>query len=250
LALPDVDEARSGIRLQRVLAEAGFGSRRACEILIAQGRVEVDGDVVTAQGMRVDPARAVIRVDGMRVDVGRNLVYLALNKPRGMLTTMADDRGRPCVGDLVADRSERLYHVGRLDAASEGLLLLTNDGELAHRLMHPSFRVPKTYLAEVTGPLPRDLGRRLRAGVQLDDGVVTADRFRAVSSAGQRVMVELVVHEGRKHVVRRLLAAVGHPVATLVRTQIGPVSLGNLKAGRLRRLTQREVGGLYAAVGL
>ena len=239
-----------GVRLQRVLADAGFGSRRACELLIDAGRVEVDGTVVRAQGLRVDPDTAVIKVDGLRVTTGQDLVHLALNKPRGLLTTMSDDRGRPCVGDLVADRRQRLYHVGRLDADSEGLLLLTNDGELTHRLMHPSFGIQKTYLAEVIGPVRRDVGRRLKAGVDLEDGPVAVDAFRVVSSAGNRVMVEVALHEGRKHVVRRLLAAVGHPVQRLVRTQIGPVQLGTLKAGRLRRLSQQEVGQLYAAVDL
>jgi 23S rRNA pseudouridine2605 synthase len=239
-----------GIRLQRVLADAGLGSRRACELLIEAGRVEVDGERVREQGRRVDPATAVIKVDGLRISTSHELAHLALNKPRGMLTTMSDERGRPCVGDLVADRAQRLYHVGRLDADSEGLLLLTNDGELTHRLMHPSYEVLKTYLAEVVGPVGRDVGRQLRAGVELEDGPAAADAFRVVSSAGNRVMVELVVHEGRKHVVRRMLAAVGHPVQRLVRTQIGPVQLGNLKAGRVRRLTQREIGELYALVGL
>ncbi|MFL6136827.1 MAG: pseudouridine synthase [Frankiaceae bacterium] len=239
-----------GIRLQRVLADAGLGSRRACELLIDAGRVEVDGETIRQQGRRVDPATALIKVDGLRITTSQALAHLALNKPRGMLTTMSDDRGRPCVGDLVADRSQRLYHVGRLDADSEGLLLLTNDGELAHRLMHPSFEVPKTYLAEVTGPLGRDVGRQLRAGVELEDGTASADAFHVVSSAGNRVMVELVVHEGRKHVVRRMLAAAGHPVQRLVRTRVGPVQLGTLKAGRVRRLTQREIGELYALVEL
>src|SRR5690348_10044837 len=163
------------IRLQKVLAAAGLGSRRACEELIAAGRVCVDGDVVTELGTRVDPERAVIHVDGRRVNVRPDLVYLALNKPRGVLSAMSDDRGRRTVADLVADRPERLFHVGRLDADTEGLLLLTNDGELAHRLMHPGFGVPKTYLATVPGPVPRTLGRRLREGVQLEDGPVRVD---------------------------------------------------------------------------
>jgi 23S rRNA pseudouridine2605 synthase len=247
--LPEIETTvPEGVRLQRVLADAGLGSRRSCELLIEAGRVEVDGETVREQGRRVDPERAVIKVDGLRVTTDRQLVYLALNKPKGVLSTMSDDRGRTCVGDFVAERPQRLYHVGRLDADSEGLLLLTNDGELAHRLMHPSFEVPKTYLAEVIGPLGRDVGRRLRSGVPLEDGVATADAFRVVSSAGNRVMVELVLHEGRKHVVRRMLAEVGHPVQRLVRTRIGPVQLGTLRAGRVRRLSQREVGELHALV--
>lgn len=239
----------AGIRLQRVLASAGYGSRRACEQIIDAGRVRVDGRVITEQGLRVDPAHAIVEVDGMRVATAPGMVHLALNKPRGVLSAMSDARGRQTVGDLVGDRSQRLFHVGRLDADSEGLLLLTNDGDLAHRLMHPSYAVAKTYLAEVLGPVARDVGRRLRAGVELDDGAVRVDAFRLVGSAGNRVQIELVLHEGRNHVVRRLLAEVGHPVQRLVRTAVGPVLLGNLKAGRSRHLTRHEVGALYQAVG-
>jgi pseudouridine synthase len=233
-----------------VLAAAGLGSRRACEQLIDEGRVEVDGAVVRTQGLRVDPDRAVIKVDGMRIASAPDHVYLALNKPRGVVSTMSDPQGRPSLADYVADRETRLFYVGRLDAETEGLILLTNDGELAHRLSHPSFGVQKTYLAEVTGPVPRDVGRRLREGVQLDDGLVRADAFRLVSTVGNRVMVEVSLHEGRKHVVRRMLAEVGHPVSQLVRTDVGPISLGNLKPGKHRRLSQQEVGALYKAVGL
>jgi 23S rRNA pseudouridine2605 synthase len=212
--------------------------------------VTVDGELVQEQGMRIDPQHAVVTVDGARINVRDDLVYLALNKPRGVLSAMSDDRGRPTVGDYVADRDERLFHVGRLDADSEGLLLLTNDGDLTHRLSHPSYGVLKTYLAEVAGPIPRDLGRRLRAGIELDDGPVRIDGFRLVESAGGRALVEVVLHEGRKHVVRRLLAAVDHPVARLVRTAIGEVRLGSLRPGTLRRLSQEEIGQLYRLSGM
>jgi 23S rRNA pseudouridine2605 synthase len=218
--------------------------------MIGAGRVEVDGEVVRRFGARVDPKTQVIRVDGKRIPASEDLVYLALNKPAGVLSTMSDDRGRRTIADLVADHGERLFHVGRLDYETEGLILLTNDGELAHRLAHPRYGVLKTYLAEVRGPVPRELAHRLTTGVELDDGIVTADRFRVVEQAGQRVLVEITLHEGRKHVVRRMLAQSGHPVIRLVRTQVGPVSLGSLRPGSSRRLSITEIGNLYATVGM
>jgi len=235
----------SGIRLQKVLASAGIGSRRVCEDLIEQGRVSVDGRVVTEQGLRVDPQSAVIHVDGNRINVRSDLVYLALNKPRGVLSAMSDGRGRPTIADLVADRPERLFHVGRLDAETEGLLLLTNDGELAHRLMHPAFGVQKTYLATVPGPIGKDVKPRLLSGVELEDGPVVVDRFKVVQVQGGRAIVELALHEGRNHIVRRLLAAVGHPVERLVRTSVGPVRLGGQRAGSVRELTRTELAELH-----
>jgi 23S rRNA pseudouridine2605 synthase len=255
------DREPDGIRLQKVLSRAGVASRRAAEELIAEGRVTVDGEVVQQMGLRVDPSVAVVRVDGSRVELREDVVHLALNKPRGMLSTMSDDRGRPCVGDLVAGGANldepivtpsrvRLFHVGRLDAETEGLLLLTNDGELGHRLTHPSYEVAKTYLAEVPGPIPRDLGRRLRDGVDLEDGPVRVDSFKVVDAFAGKAMVELVLHEGRKHVVRRLLEEVGHPVRRLVRTAIGEVLLGPQRPGTLRPLTRPELGSLYRSVGL
>jgi 23S rRNA pseudouridine2605 synthase/16S rRNA pseudouridine516 synthase len=239
-----------GVRLQKVLAAAGVGSRRHCEELIGEGRVEVDGEIVRRYGARVDPEHQVIRVDGRRIAASEKLVYVALNKPAGVLTTMSDTRGRPTIADLLGDRAERLFHVGRLDYETEGLMLLMNDGELAHRLAHPRYGVLKTYLADIAGPVPRDLGRQLMTGVELDDGVATADKFRVVERAGSRALVEVTLHEGRKHIVRRMLAAVGHPVSRLVRTQVGPVTLGSLRSGATRRLTPKEVGDLYEAVGL
>jgi 23S rRNA pseudouridine2605 synthase len=239
-----------GVRLQKVMAAAGVGSRRACEELIEKGRVSVNGAVVREQGLRVDPEKDVVRVDDMRINTGTSRTYLALNKPRGMVTAMTDPDGRPTVGDLVEQRTDRVFHVGRLDAETEGLLLLTNDGELSHRLTHPSYEVPKTYLAEVLGPIARDVGRRLRAGVELEDGPAKVDEFRLVSSSGNRVMLELVLHDGRKHIVRRLLEEVGHPVQRLVRTSIGPVQLGSQRAGKIRALTPPELAALFKAVGL
>jgi len=242
-----------GVRLQKVMAEAGVGSRRHCEELIGAGRVEVDGQTVRRFGARVNPERQVIRVDGKRIPARPGLVYLAFNKPPKVLTAMSDRRGRKTLADFLGDRdpgSERLFHIGRLDYDTEGLMLLTNDGELAHRLAHPSFEVAKTYLAEVTGPVPKDLGRRLTAGIELDDGVAAADRFRVIDRSGQRALVEITLHEGRKHIVRRMLAETGHPVSRLVRTDVGPIRLGNLAPGASRELTTREIGELYATVGL
>jgi len=239
-----------GIRLQKVLAAAGIGSRRSCEELIAAGRVSVNGARVLHMGLRVDPQTAVIEVDGDRINVRDDVVYLALNKPRGVLSAMSDDRGRRTVADLVTDRPERLFHVGRLDADSEGLLLLTNDGELAHRLTHPSFGIRKTYIAEVAGPVPREVGRALRAGVELEDGDARVDSFRVVGRSGSRVMVEVALHEGRKHIVRRLLGAVGHPVQRLVRTEIGPIRLGDLRPGKTRPLNRSELAALFKAAEL
>jgi 23S rRNA pseudouridine2605 synthase len=244
------NEDTQGVRLQRVLAAAGLGSRRACEQLIEEGRVEVDGKKVVVQGMLVDPKKAVIKVDGLRIASAPDHVYLVLNKPKGVVSTMSDPEGRPSLQEYVGDREARLFHVGRLDQDTEGLILLTNDGDLAHRLSHPSFGVEKTYLAEVTGPVARDVGKRLKQGVELEDGLVQVDSFRLVSQVGSRVMVEVKLHEGRKHVVRRMLTEVGHPVTQLVRTDLGPISLGNLKPGKQRKLSQQEIGALYRAVGL
>ena len=250
-AAPAVDvHDPDGVRLQKVLASAGVASRRASEQMIAAGRVSVDGSVVTELGVRVDPTTAVIHVDGMRLQLDTTRVYLALNKPRGVVSTMSDPEGRPCLGDLVGQRNERLFHVGRLDVDTEGLLILTNDGDLAHRLQHPSYEVRKTYLAEIPGPVPRDLGKRLRAGVELEDGPVSVDSFRMVDSRPGKALVEVVLHEGRNHIVRRLLAEVGHPVLQLVRTRIGPVHLGDLMPGKNRPLSGDELGRLMTEAGL
>jgi 23S rRNA pseudouridine2605 synthase len=242
-----------GIRLQKVLSQAGIASRRAAEQMIVDGRVEVDGHVVTELGTRVDPRASVVRVDGARVMLDETLVHLALNKPIGMQSTMSDDRGRPCIGDLIEQRvrgNKKLFHVGRLDADTEGLILLTNDGELAHRLMHPSYQVPKTYVATVNGSVPRSLGKTLRQGVELDDGPVTVDDFAVVDAVPGKTLVRVTLHEGRNRLVRRLLAAVGYPVQSLVRTDIGAVSLGNQRPGSFRPLRSDEIGQLYKAVRL
>ena len=242
------------IRLQKLLAQSGVASRRKCEEIMLDGRVEVDGEIVTRLGTKVDPRVAVIRVDGKRLPPISPNVYLVLNKPRGVVSTMSDPEGRPTLTDYVADRPERLFHVGRLDTDTSGLILLTNDGEFAHRMAHPSYEVDKTYVAEVDGEVAKETLQQLLAGVTLEDGPVTVSRARLVS-AGQgnargRSIVELVIHEGRNRIVRRLLDHVGHPVRRLTRTAIGSVQLAGLRDGMLRELSTDELGGLLDAAQL
>src|SRR6478609_1299111 len=235
------------IRLQKLLALAGIASRRRSEELMLGGQVEVNGEVVTRLGTKVDPANDLIRVAGKRLPPISEKVYLALNKPRGVVSTMSDPEGRKTLQDLVEDRPERLFHVGRLDPDTSGLIILTNDGDFAHRLAHPSYEVDKTYVAEVTGQLfPRVL-KQLLAGVTLEDGPVTVSKARIVEASPAKSIVELVIHEGRNRIVRRLLDEVGHPVTRLTRTRIGPVVLGRLKPGELRDLTTDELGELLDA---
>ncbi|MEV4016433.1 pseudouridine synthase [Nonomuraea angiospora] len=246
----DTTEVPNGVRLQKVLAQAGVASRRACEEMIGDGRVTVNGQIVRRFGAKVDPATQVIHVDGKRIPTAPDLVYYALNKPIGVVSTMSDPQGRPCLADYVEELAPRLFHVGRLDTETEGLLLLTNDGELANRLTHPSYGVQKKYWAKVPGPIPRDLGRRLKQGIELEDGLVKADSFAIVQEHGQQALVEVVLHEGRKHVVRRMLEEAGHRVIDLARIEFGPVKLGRTKPGTVRALSLKEVGELYAAVKL
>lgn len=240
---------QEGERLQKVLARAGMGSRRACEELIEQARVEVNGEIVVEQGMRVDVHKDEIKVDGLTV-AAQSYLFFALNKPAGVVSSMEDPDGRQCLGDYVNNRETRLFHVGRLDTETEGIIMLTNHGELAHRLTHPKYGVKKTYLAAIQGPLPRDLGKRLKDGIQLEDGYARADHFRVVENTGKNYLVEVTLHEGRKHIVRRMLAEAGFPVERLVRTSFGPIPLGDQKSGWLRRLTNTEVGMLMREVGL
>ncbi|MGA5823462.1 pseudouridine synthase [Kitasatospora sp. NPDC094028] len=247
--LPKTFGEPEGERLQKVLARAGMGSRRACEELIEQGRVEVNGKLVTEQGKRVDPANDEIKVDGLTVAT-QSYLFFALNKPAGVVSTMEDPDGRQCLGDYVTNRETRLFHVGRLDTETEGIILLTNHGELAHRLTHPRYGVTKTYLAAIQGPIPRDLGKQLAQGIELEDGFARADSFKVVSNVGKNYLVEVTLHEGRKHIVRRMLAEAGFPVEKLVRTHFGPIALGDQKSGWLRRLTNPEVGQLMREVGL
>jgi 23S rRNA pseudouridine2605 synthase len=234
-------------RLQRILARAGHGSRRACEELIAEGRVTLNGTVATL-GDRADPLEDEVRVDGLRVNLDPNVKYFALHKPRGVVTSMHDPQGRPDIRAFVPEEGPRVFPVGRLDRETEGLLLLTNDGDLANALMHPRFGVEKEYLAEVEGvPTPRQMGR-LRRGVDLEDGLARAMSVRVTGRSGDRGAVRLVMTEGRKREVRRLLAAVGLPVTRLVRLRVGGVRLGRLRPGERRELTHQEVVALRRVV--
>jgi 23S rRNA pseudouridine2605 synthase len=232
------------VRLHKLLAQSGVASRRKCEELMLAGSVMVDGEVVTRLGTKVDPRTAVIRIDGKRLPPVSEHLYLALSKPRGVVSTMSDPEGRRTLQDLVSERPERLFHVGRLDTDTSGLILLTNDGDFAHRMAHPSYEVDKTYVAEVEGEVTRATIRTLLEGVALDDGPVTVSKARLVTGARGKSIVELVIHEGRNRIVRRLLDHVGHPVRRLTRTAIGPVALGQLKSGELRDLTLDELGEL------
>ncbi|MCX4593007.1 rRNA pseudouridine synthase [Streptomyces sp. NBC_01549] len=240
---------QEGERLQKVLARAGYGSRRSCEELIEQARVEVNGEIVLEQGLRVDPEHDEIKVDGLTVAT-QSYQFFSLNKPAGVVSTMEDPEGRQCLGDYVTNRETRLFHVGRLDTETEGVILLTNHGELAHRLTHPKYGVKKTYLAHIVGPIPRDLGKQLKDGIQLEDGYAKADHFRVVEQTGKNYLVEVTLHEGRKHIVRRMLAEAGFPVDKLVRVSFGPITLGDQKSGWLRRLSNTEVGMLMQEVDL
>lgn len=238
------------IRLQKLLATSGVASRRKCEELMLAGEVEVDGEIVTRLGTKVDPAVAVIRVSGQRLPPLSAKVYLVMNKPTGVVSTMSDPEGRPTLSDYVADRPERLFHVGRLDTDTDGLILLTNDGDFAQRLAHPSYEVEKTYVAQVAGAVDKNTVKTLLDGVTLEDGPVEVRRARVISTTADRGIVELVIHEGRNRIVRRLLAEIGHPVQKLTRTAIGPVEIGRLKKGSLRELTLDEVGSLLDTAGL
>lgn len=249
----------SGQRLQKVLAHAGVASRRACEQLIADGRVSVDGITVTEAGVRVDPLTQEIRVDGSRILTNPELITLMLHKPAGVVTTMEDPEGRPTVAqygrDYLAEHPElpdslRLVHVGRLDTETEGLLLLSNDGELSHRLMHPSFEIAKTYVAIVEGQVEPWVPRKLRRGIELEDGEAKADRVTVKDSGPRGSIVEITLHSGKNRIVRRMLDAVGHPVTRLARTRLGPLRLGNLRPGQTRPLSGEEIAALQQEVGL
>lgn len=240
------EEGPAGVRLQKVLANAGVASRRVAENLIVEGRVRVNGEVVTELGTRIDPDADTVDVDGTAIQLDPSKRYVMLNKPTGVVSSMKDERGRPDLRRFTEEWPERLYNVGRLDADTSGLLVLTNDGELAHILAHPSFGVTKVYIAKVEGTVTPQTIARLTKGVDLEDGPIAADKARLLdaSKAGGHSLVELTLHSGRNRIVRRMMAAVGHPVVELVRRSFGPLHLGTLPAGRARELTKVERGAL------
>ncbi|WP_207457683.1 pseudouridine synthase [Herbiconiux sp. SYSU D00978] len=240
MTLPDAE----GVRLQKLMAAAGVASRRVSEDLIAAGRVSVNGRIVTELGVRVDPVADQVTVDGVPVQLDTSRRYVMLNKPTGVVSSMSDERGRPDLRRWTDQYEERLFNVGRLDAETSGLLVLTNDGELAHVLAHPSFGVTKTYVALVDGRVTQATVRQLTQGIELEDGPIAADKARVLGEVGGRTQLELVLHSGRNRIVRRMMAAVGHPVQELVRRQFGPLHLGTLPVGRARDLTKVEVGRL------
>jgi 23S rRNA pseudouridine2605 synthase/16S rRNA pseudouridine516 synthase len=239
------DPSTEGERLQKVMAAAGVASRRVSENLIAAGRVEVNGEVVTELGRRVHPGVDLVSVDGVAIQLDTSRRYLMLNKPVGIVSSLADENGRPDLSRYTSHFEERLFNVGRLDTQTSGLLILTNDGELAHVLAHPSFGVSKTYIAKVSGEVTPATLRTLTTGIELDDGPIAADKARVIGTASRgQTMVEIELHSGRNRIVRRMLQAVGHPVIDLVRRQFGPLHLGSLPQGELRDLTKVELGQL------
>jgi 23S rRNA pseudouridine2605 synthase len=238
------------VRLQKVLASAGLGSRRKCEEFITAGRVTVNGDVADELGTRVNPSVDIVHVDGVRIAQTSGHIVVALNKPRGVVTTMTDEHGRECVGDLVAEFEQRLFHVGRLDAETEGLLLLTNDGELSQRLGHPSHGIVKTYLARVSGRVTKSDIEKVLAGYPVEGTPVAVTACKIFETGKNQTVVEISIHEGRNRILRKLFDELGYPVIDLVRIKIGPISLGSLKSGHLRVLENKELGKLYSSVGL
>ncbi|MCI1914665.1 MAG: rRNA pseudouridine synthase [Bifidobacteriaceae bacterium] len=244
-------DSPEGIRLQKVLASAGLGSRRKAEEMILDGRVEVDGELVTELGSRVDPDKQQIRVDGSRIHVNDKHITLALNKPKKVLSTMDDPKGRWTLRDIIGDKYERIFHMGRLDYDSEGLILMTNDGELSQHVMHPSYEIQKTYIATLEGKISGGTLRRLvTTGVDLDDGFIKFDKAALIDSRRDQSVVRVVLHSGKNRIVRRMFGAIGYPVTRLVRTHIGPIALGDLKPGSYRVLSATEVKSLEKQVGL
>lgn len=235
-----------GVRLQKVLAAAGVASRRVCEDLITKGRVKVNGKVITELGSRIFPDRDQVQVDNRPIQLDPDRVYLAFHKPRGVVSTMADENGRPCLADYFVG-FERVFNVGRLDAETTGLILMTNDGEMANQLAHPSYEVQKLYVAKVRGKLTRVEIQKLLDGVKLEDGLQKADSARVLDQNEQSSLVEIVLHSGKNRIVRRMFEAIGFPVLDLTRKSFGPLRLGNIKPGQFRELSKLEVSSLMEA---
>lgn len=239
------------VRLQKVLADAGVASRRSSEELIAQGRVSVNGIQITELGVKVNPETANIEVDGETIRVIKSKTYLAFHKPAGVISTMSDPEDRPNLGDYFKTRNERLFHVGRLDKESEGLILLTNDGDLAHRATHPSYGLIKKYVVEVAGLFGRDEIKKLLQGVELEDGLARALEVTVIREVSQKHhWIEVSIHEGRYHIVRRMFEELGLEVLRLIRSDFGPISLGDTKEGRWRVLNEVEVTNLFNVLKL
>ncbi|MFJ4294481.1 pseudouridine synthase [Curtobacterium sp. NPDC089689] len=232
--------------MQKVIAAAGVASRRVAENLIVEGRVTVNGEVVEALGRRVDPESDAIAVDGVPVQIDTSRRYVVLNKPVGIVSSLQDERGRRDLSEFVDRYEERLFNVGRLDAETSGLIVLTNDGDLAHVLAHPSFGVTKTYIAKVHGNVNPATVQRLLEGVELEDGPIAADKVRLLESSRGESLVEVTLHSGRNRIVRRMFDEVGHPVLELVRRSFGPLHLGSLPIGKTRELSTVELGKLLA----
>lgn len=237
---------QDGVRLQKVLASAGVASRRVCEQYIVAGKVRVNGKVVKELGTRINPEVDQVSVNGQPVQLDASRVYLALNKPYGVVSSMQDENGRPDLTQFVVDY-DRVFNVGRLDAETTGLIIMTNDGDLAHKLAHPKFGVKKTYLAHVEGKIEPATIQKLLDGIELEDGHIAADECRIKDLSASESLVEIVLHSGRNRIVRRMFAEVGHPVIGLVRQQFGPIRLGHLKPGQVRDLNKLEVGALMKA---
>ena len=237
-------------RLQKVLADAGVASRRKAEEMILQGRVAVDGKIIKTLGTKIDPEKSEVVVDGEAITQQKTKIYLALNKPRGILSTLSDPEDRPNLGDLLRDRHDRLFHVGRLDKDSEGLLLLTNDGELAHRATHPSFSLPKNYLLEIKGTVNRETVEAFRTGIELDDGMAKVDKLTVIPGQPGRTLLDVVIHDGRNQILRRMAAASGLTVERLIRIGMGPIKLGELTPGKWREIKGAELISLQNVLAL
>ena len=244
-------ETNSLVRLQKALADAGVASRRACEELITDGRVSVNGEQITQLGTKVNPEKDELAVDGEIINANKSKSYLIFNKPAGVLSTMSDPEGRPSLGDYFKERSERLFHVGRLDKESEGLIVLTNDGEIAHRATHPSYGLVKKYIVEIEGHLSAVQAQELRDGIRLEDGLARALEVIVLREpTPKNAWIEISIHEGRYHIVRRMFEELGLPVLRLIRTEFGPLNIGETKVGRWRHLNDGEVENLFNVLKL